>query len=201
MTRIVQQASLSSSSSALGATHVRSTLLQQSLRGVRNRGHFERWEAHVDPAYRELILDSIAPGWLAIDVGLAHYQACDQLGLEDAALEQIGEGVGENLQSTLLAVAARVALASVLSQEVISTCFSKLWPRLFQGGQFDMSHQNKTVTIELRGAVLSQSRYFRGTLLGNVRAGAKLFGQKVASVRALSYDARSDHYVVQLVGL
>jgi hypothetical protein len=95
-------------------------------------------------------------------------------------------------------VAARVALASVLSQDVISHCFSKLWPRLFQGGHFDMSHQNKTVTIELRGAVVSQSAYFRGTLLGNVRAGAKLFGQKVASVRALSYDARSDHYVVQL---
>lgn len=186
-------------SSASGATHVRSTLLQQSLRGVRNRGQFQRWESYVDPAYRQLILDAIAPSWLAIDVGLAHYQACDQLGLEDTALEQIGEGVGEHLQSTLLSVAARIARATSLSQELINQCFLKLWPRLFQGGQLDIAYQGKTATIHIRGAVVSQSRYFRGTLLGNVRAGCKLFGQKVASVRALSYDERSDHYVVQLV--
>ena len=53
-------------------------------------------------------------------------------------------------------------------------------------------------TIELRGAVLSKSLYFRGTLLGNVRAGSSLFGHKLSYLRAASYDERNDVYVVQL---
>ena len=196
----MQQASLTHSASTSGATHVRSTLLQQSLRAVRKRGYFQRWETHVDPMYRDVILSAIAPSWVDIDVGLAHYQACDKLEVDDATLEQIGEGVGGQLQSTLVAAAARMAMATgIFTQELVNQCFFKLWPRLFQGGSLDISYQGKSVTIEVRGAVLSQSRYFRGTLLGNVRAGAKLFGQKVASVRAMSYDERNDLYVVRYI--
>jgi hypothetical protein len=194
----VQQARLTHSTSASGATHVRSTLLQQSLRAVRKRGYFQRWETYVDPTYRDVIVNSIAPSWVDIDVGLAHYQACDKLELDDATLAQIGEGVGGQLQSTLVAAAARMATkAGIISQEMVNACFYKLWPRLFQGGSLNMSYQGKVVTIEVRGAVLSQSRYFRGTLLGNVYSGAKLFGQKVAAVRAMSYDERNDVYVVR----
>ena len=57
----MQQASLTHSTSASGATHVRSTLLQQSLRAVRKRGYFQRWESYVDPVYRDVILSAIAP--------------------------------------------------------------------------------------------------------------------------------------------
>lgn len=194
----MQQASLPQPTPGT-ATHVRSTLLQQSLRVVRNRGNFQRWEAFVDPEYRDMILDSIAPGWLPINAGLAHYLACDRFGLDDATLEQIGEGVGTQLQNTLVGVASRIALSSVLSQDAIKTCFLKLWPRLVRGGDFQIAYAGNTVTIELRRAVLSRSRYFRGTFLGNVRAGSKLFGKKLSSLKAVSYDQANDHYVVQLV--
>lgn len=194
----MQQVSLGSVAVATRATHVRSTLLQQSLRGVRNQGNFQRWEAYIDPLHRDTILDAIAPSWLPIDVGLAHYLACDRFGEDDATLEKIGEGVGAQLQSTLLGVASKIALSSVISQETINSCFLKLWPRLCKGGQMDIAYKGKIVTIELRGAVLSKSRYFRGTYLGNVRAGSKLFGQKLAGLRALPYDETNDLFTVQL---
>ena len=196
----MQQASLTRSASASGATHVRSTLLQQSLRAVRKRGYFQRWETYVDPTYRDVIVNAIAPSWVDIDVGLAHYMACDRFDLDDETLAQIGEGVGGQLQTTLVAAAARMAMASgLVSQDMISQCFYKLWPRLFQGGSLNITYQGKTVTIEMRGAVLSQSRYFRGTVVGNVRSGARLFGRQVVSARSVSYDERNDVYVVRYV--
>jgi hypothetical protein len=193
----VQQAILTSPSTSTSATQVRSTLLQLSLRGVRSQGNFQRWEAFVEPEYRELILESIAPSWLPIEAGLAHYLACDRFGLDDEALEKIGMGVGAQLQSTLLGMASKIA-ASMVTQDLVNQQFMRLWPRLVQGGNMQITHRGKEVTIELRGAVLSKSRYFRGTLLGNVRAGSALFGQKLTYLRAASYDERSDHYVVQL---
>jgi hypothetical protein len=193
----VPQVSLPSLEIATRATHIRSTLLQTSLRGVRTQGNFQRWEAFVDPVHRDTILDAIAPSWLPIEVGLAHYLACDRFDLDDAVLEQIGEGVGAQLQSTLLGVASKIAL-SALSQEAINQCFLKLWPRLCKGGQMQLHNNGKIMTIELRGAMLPRSRYFRGTFLGNVRAGCKLFGQKLLAMKALPYDPGSDNFTVQL---
>lgn len=194
----MHQVSLANVAVAARASHVRSTLLQQSLRGVRNQGNFQRWEAYIDPLHRDTILDAIAPGWLPIEVGLAHYMACDRFGEDDATLEKIGEGVGTQLQSTLLGVASKIVLSTVISQETINSVFLKLWPRLCKGGQMDITYNGKIVTIELRAAVLPKSRYFRGTFLGNVRAGSKLFGQKLTALRALPYDETNDVFTVQL---
>lgn len=193
----MQQAILTAPSPTTSATQVRSTLLQMSLRGVRSQGNFQRWEAYVEPEYRDLILESIAPSWLPIDAGLAHYLACDRFGLDDETMEKIGMGVGVQLQNTLLGVASKIA-GSVVTQEMVNQQFMRFWPRLVQGGSIQISHRGKEVTIELRGAVLSKSRYFRGTLLGNVRAASTLFGHKLSYLRAASYDERSDYYVVQL---
>jgi hypothetical protein len=194
----VQQLSVSNVAVATRATHVRSTLLQQSLRGIRNQGNFQRWEAYIDPLHRDTILEAIAPSWLPIEVGLAHYLACDRFGEDDATLDKIGEGVGTQLQSTLLGVASKIVLSTVISQETINSCFLKLWPRLCKGGQLDIVYSGKIVTIELRAATLPKSRYFRGTFLGNVRAGSKLFGQKLTGLRALPYDEANDVFTVQL---
>jgi hypothetical protein len=196
----VQHVSLPNIESATRATHVRSTLLQQSLRGIRNQGYFQRWEAFIDPLHRDTILEAIAPSWLPIDVGMAHYLACDRFDLDEATLQTIGEGVGAQLQNTLLGVASKIAL-SALSQDAINQCFFKLWPRLCKGGSLNIQHSGKLVTLELRAAVMSKSSYFRGTFMGNVRAGSKLFGKKLQSMKALPYDEINDRFTVQLTYL
>lgn len=181
------------------ATHVRSTLLQTSLRMVRAHGNFERWTAAIDPQYRDLIADSLAPSWLPIEAGLAHYQACDTFGLDDAALDAIGQGVGEQLQSTLVSVAAKFARNAGVTPQAGAAAFGKLWPRLVQGGSFQLSLLGpKDMSIELRAAVLPRSRYFRGTLIGNVRAAIKLLGTKALYIKQLPYDERADRFTVQV---
>jgi hypothetical protein len=141
----------------------------------------------------------VAPAWLSIDAGLAHYLACDEFGLDDAELEKIGQGVGEQLQATLLGVAAKVARSAGLTPQVASAWFGKLWPRLCQGGSFQvMLLGPKDLSIELRSAVMPRSQYFRGTFMGNVRAALKMLGTKALHVRAKPYDAKNDRFTVHV---
>lgn len=166
---------------------------------VKLNGQYERWFANVDAQHRATIIEGVAPSWLPIDAGLAHYLACDQFGLDDAALDKIGQGVGEQLQSTLLGVAAKVARSAGMTPEVAAACFGKLWPRLCKGGSFQlMLHGPKDMSIELRSAVLSKSRYFRGTYMGNVRAAIKLLGTRALYIKALPYDEKADCFTVQV---
>ena len=60
---------------------VRGTTLVSSLRGVRDGGHFGAYLANLLPEYREVIPLVVAGEWVPIDVALAHYRACDALGL------------------------------------------------------------------------------------------------------------------------
>jgi hypothetical protein len=181
------------------ATHVRSTLLQASLRMVRLSGNYDLWYASMDPLYRATIVESLAPTWLPIDAGLAHYLACDSFGLDDAALEKIGQSVGEQLQSTLLGLAAKLARTAGLTPDVAATFFGKLWPRLCQGGSFQLMLLGpKDLSIELRSAVMSKSRYFRGTYVGNVRAAIKLLGTRALHIKQLPYDEKSDRFTVHV---
>jgi hypothetical protein len=181
------------------ATHVRSTLLQASLRMVKVHGNFERWLAAVDPHYRALIADSVAPSWLPIEAGMAHYMACDSFGLDDAALDHIGQNVGEQLQNTLLSVAAKLVRNAGVTPEAGAAAFGKLWPRLFQGGSFQLALLGrKDLSIELCSAVLPRSRYFRGTLIGNVRAAIKLLRTRALYIKQLPYDELSDRFTVHV---
>ena len=193
------QALLSHAEVITHATHVRSTLLQTSLRMVKLHGNYERWLAHVDPLHRDTIVESVAPSWLPIEVGLAHYQACDQLALSDTELDRIGQSVGAQLQSTLLSVAANVVRSAGATPEVVASCFGRLWPRLCQGGSLQLSKQGpKDLTIDLRAAVLSRSRYFRCTFVGNVRAGLNLLKLRALYIKMLPYDQKNDHFTVNV---
>jgi hypothetical protein len=181
------------------ATHVRTTLLQASLRMVKANGHYERWCASADPLYREMIVESVAPAWLPIEAGLAHYLACDELGLDDAQLAKIGQGVGEQLQATMLGIAAKVARGAGMTPQGAATWVGKLWPRLCQGGSCQVAMlAPKDLSVEFRSVVLSKSRYFRGTCMGNVRAALKLLGTRALHVKALPYDAKHDRFTMHV---
>src|SRR5688572_27123859 len=74
-------------------TQVRSTLLQSSLQTLREHGLFERYVALLPKEYHEPILLTLAPSWLPVEVAMAHYRCCDQLSLDDTALQRFGETV------------------------------------------------------------------------------------------------------------
>jgi hypothetical protein len=178
---------------------VRSTLLQGSLQGLKEFGLYERWRELLAATERDLIVDSIAPTWLPIEVALAHYEACDRLDVDEAQLMLIGAAVGARVQGTLLATAGKLARNVGVTPDVAARSFAPLWARLFQGGSLQIEQTGpKDLNLEFRQSVLTRCPYFRGTLCGNVKAGGQLLGVKAAYVKQLSYEPGKDRFVVKL---
>ena len=80
-------------------TRVRSTLLQSSLNSLRTHAYYDRYLAVVDPSYREVILGSLAPEWLPMEVAEAHYRACDALQLTTEEMHVIPSQIQTQIRS------------------------------------------------------------------------------------------------------
>jgi hypothetical protein len=180
-------------------TAVRSTLLQSSLQALREFGLYERWRAQIGAAERDLIVESIAPVWLPVDVAVAHYEACDRMQVDEAQQTLIGASVGARVQSTLLTTAGKLARNMGVTPDIAARCFSPLWARLFQGGSLQIELTGpKDLHLEFRQSVLPRCPYFRRTLCGNVGAATQLLGRTVGHCQQVSYDTGKDRLLVKL---
>jgi hypothetical protein len=180
------------------ATHVRSTLIQSSLATLRELGHFEAYLTHVDPAYRRDILETIAPTWLPIAVGEAHYRACDNLTLSDAQLLAMGEHVGDRMQGAFMETLTRAGRSLGLTPWVLLKRFDALWGRLFQGGSIELTKVGpKELMIEIRLTGVLHSAYFRQAFCGVVRAGYKYVGTRAAYVRIARWESNVERFVMR----
>ena len=180
-------------------TAVRSTLLQSSLHALREFGLYERWSAQIGAAERDLIVESIAPVWLPVEVAMAHYEACDRLQVDEAQQTLIGAAVGARVQSALLSTAGKLARNIGVTPDIAARCFSPLWARLFQGGSLQIEQTGpKDLQLEFRQSVLPRCPYFRRTLCGNVGSATHLLGRKVAYCQQVSYDPGKDRLLVKL---
>lgn len=88
---------------------VRRILVQSSLAELKGFGFYERYCALIDPASLAEITDQIGPGWLPIELAMAHYRACDSLELSGDQLDLLGAHAGAKLASTLLVTSAKVS--------------------------------------------------------------------------------------------
>jgi hypothetical protein len=180
------------------ATAVRSTLLQSSLGFLRARGHFDRYLELVDPARKDAILGSLAPAWLPIDLALAHYGACDRLGLSLEERVALGEAVGDRIQGTFMKTLIQGARAVGFTPFTLFARFDALWGRLFQGGSVELTKTGpKDVSVEILGAKVTQFTYFRTAFTGIIRAGFKVAGVRVGYVHDGPWDGRTDRFVIR----
>lgn len=178
---------------------VRSTMLQSSLTFLREKGYFERYCALIEPQHRATIVESLAPIWMPIEVGLAHYAACDALNLSAAEQKAIGESVGTRLQGTLLSSFMRGARESGIATPMFYLGRAdRLYKRLIQGGSPQVKRTGpKDVEIELQGVRLTRSAYFRAAFLGMARASLAFFGAS-GFTKQLAFDAASDRFVISI---
>jgi hypothetical protein len=185
-------------SSIATATHVRSTLLQSSLGFLRERGHYARYLEIVSPEHRETIVTTLAPVWLPIDVGIAHYRACDALDLPPSEHVAIGESVGDRMQGTFLKTIVQGARAAGVTPWLIFKRFDRMWERLFMGGSVEIVKLGpKDLTVEICGAPPLEFQYFRTAFTGVVRAGFKLAGVRAAYVNETPWNPGSERFLMR----
>ncbi len=171
--------------------------MQSSLGTLRARGHYERYLTLLDPAHVETITGTLAPAWLPIEVGIAHYAACDALLLDKDERVTIGEAVGDRIQGTFMQTVVKTARATGVTPWVLMARFDRFWGRLFQGGSFEVVKVGpKDLTIELKGARLTRFEYFRSAFAGVVRASFRFIGVRAAYVKQGPWLGNVDRFVM-----
>jgi hypothetical protein len=116
------------------ANQVRSTLLMSSQKTLRDEGLFTEYEGYLAPEHRDAILDLTAPCWLPMELGLAHYAACDRLGLSPSRVVEIAQRVSMRAEGTFLGVALGVARGVGVTPWTVLSQMRRIWDRAFVGG-------------------------------------------------------------------
>jgi hypothetical protein len=160
-------------------SHVRSTLLTSSLRALRERNMFENYLRLLPSARHDAILSAVAGTWHPVDLLVAHYEACDGLGVSEQELYEIGMSVGSRIQSTLMGMVLKMASeVGVTPWRPLGYC-QAFWERLYQGGGVRLMQLGpKEAVLEMVGNPLCRSNYFRCAQRGTIQAAVALFCTK-----------------------
>jgi hypothetical protein len=148
-------------------TQFRTTWLSSSMRALRDRGLYDRYLSHLSPAHRETILSIVVGTWLPIDVAVAHYDACDQLGLTENDLLTIGAEVSKHAQGTVLSVAVTVAKGAGVTPWTVITRYPAIWNRTWVGGGCSVLKLGpKDARLEMGGWPCARTTYCRTAMRG-----------------------------------
>lgn len=161
---------------------VRGSLVVSSLQTLRDLALFDRYLAHLESDKREPILFALASSWLPVELAMAHYGACDAMGLPDSELLKIGEHVSGRIMGTFLGTMLRSSrqLGANTSPLVPLRQYHRLWDRLLIGGGCTVRSTGlKDVTIESRGVPMFRYRYFRTAYAGLIKGASQLFAKTV----------------------
>jgi hypothetical protein len=161
------------------ATGVRSTLIASSVKSVRARGLFDRYLEGLDAQWRDTILQTVAGIWLPLGAGVAHYRACDALGLSAAEQYAIGREVGDRVHGTFLSAMVRAAKSVGVTPWNALAYTGKLYERLFEGGGMCVERLGpKEARCEMANNAIAGIPYFRNGFRGLYAAGVELFCTK-----------------------
>jgi hypothetical protein len=159
------------------ATEVRSTLIGSSVQSLRARGLFERYTSYLSAEHRAAILESVAGHWLPIAVGVAHYTACDRLGLSVADQFEMGASVSHMVHGTFLGAVVRLARNAGVTPWTLLPNGNRLYGRLLRGGGGTQVSRlgPKEASVEMVGIPMLAIPYYRNAVRGIYHAAVALF--------------------------
>ena len=170
------------SASGPRVVQVRGTLLVSSLQTLRELNLFDRYLGHLPTDQHEPVLFAVAATWLPLRVAMAHYGACDSMGLSNTELETIGQHVSDRIMGTFLGTIMRSSrqLGAPTTPVVPLRQYHRLWDRLLLGGGCSVSATGpKDVVIESHGVPMFRYHYFRTAYTGLVRSAGLMFARSI----------------------
>jgi hypothetical protein len=157
-------------------TQIRSTLLSASLQGIRSMGWEERYLAALPPALHSEMSTLTAGFWVPISLGLAHYGACDAMGLTAAEMNTIGEEVSLRTQKTFVGTLGRAVTEAGFTPWHLLGHTHRIWGRMVDGADTRVTRLGpKEAVVTLVSCPLVELLYFRVGLTAYYRALARLF--------------------------
>jgi len=170
------------------ATRIRTTLLVSSLQSLRRRGSFDPYMHLLSQEHHMTVNSMIAGQWVPMAVGLAHYEACQALGISQPEVVAIGREVGDKIHGTFLATMVRMAGQVGATPWTAMSFVGRLYDRLFQGGGgvTVIKLGPKDARVVFVGMPVARVPYYRMAMNGVFEVGTELFCKKayVADVAA-----------------
>ena len=184
---------------------VRSTLIQSSLNALRGRRLYDRSRfdygrlqapantpdlrgahvvllerlEHLPAEYHELVLRTLAPTWLPMRAAVAHYTACDALGLSELEQVDIGGAVGQHIQHSFLQTIARTSQNLGVTPWIMLKQLHRLWDRTFVGGGCAVFKVGpKDARVDMHGLAIAGIPYFRNAWRGAFNVGLTIFSTR-----------------------
>jgi hypothetical protein len=160
-------------------THIRSTWVGSSLQAIRERNLLDPYLARLPREYHAAIVDTVAGVWLPIEAGIAHYQACDGLGLSKREMWEIGVHITRKVHGTTLGLAVRLAKQSGVTPWTILAQLQRLWERIYQGGGVAVHRRGpKEAVIDIVGWPFAPIGYARHTMPAVILGIIEMFCEK-----------------------
>jgi hypothetical protein len=160
--------------------HVRSTLLHGGLASLKAGGHYDAYVAAAPIAVREEIESAVAGMWIPVQTAVAHYLACDAMGLSAESAAQLGRGTFDRTKGLLLGTAIGVARTMGVTPMSYAPHLQRFWLRGLDGGGLQAVKTGpKELRIDVVGCPLLRSTYFRAGLRGLTTSLFELVSRKV----------------------
>jgi hypothetical protein len=146
-------------------SRVRSTLLSASVQTVRLMGWEKRYFETLPPGLHGEIQTLPAGIWVPIDLAIAHYTACDQMGLSTDDMKSVGNAVALRTQKTFVGTLGSVAAGAGATPWHIFQQGHRIWGRIFDGGDHvGYKAGPKDIDIVCMGCPLLRLKYFRTSM-------------------------------------
>src|SRR5262249_28583415 len=151
-----------------------------SILTLRTHGYYERYLERLSGEHCDRVLTAISLEWLGVDVAMAHYEACEALGLTPQEQRAIGEEVGDRAQKTFFGFLIRSARNAGVTPWTAFTYVQRARERMYQGGDVCVVKVGpKEARVTCVGLLFVRIPYFRNGFIGVQAAGLRLFTSKV----------------------
>jgi hypothetical protein len=135
--------------------------------------------AVVPPDVWSVIESAVAGMWIPVETALAHYMACDRIGLSSESAAALGRGTFERTKGMLLGTAVGLAKSVGVTPWSLVPHLQRFWLRGNDGaGVSAVKLGPKEVRIDVVGSPLFRSRYYRGAYRGIAMSLFELVAQK-----------------------
>lgn len=161
-------------------SRVRSTLLSASLQGLKQMGWENRYFEAL-PAMHHEPMRLLIPGiWVPLTLAVAHYTACDRMGLSNEDMKAIGKAVSLQTQKTFVGTIGSIAAGAGVTPWHLYRHAHRIWGRIFDGGDHVIYKVGpKDLDIVCIGCPLLRIHYFRNAVTGYYAAIGELAATSV----------------------
>jgi hypothetical protein len=159
-------------------SEVRTIVLLSSHDALRKHNLFGAYLARLE-SHRDALVSMSAGTWVPSDVAVAHYRACDRLGLSQTRAIELGRMVSQATHNVLASTALRMARELGATPWTLFEQADRFWMRAWKGSAISVVRVGpKDAHISIAGMPLATIPYFRFATGGFIAAIAEFVATK-----------------------